>query len=57
MGRNLAAAAQPVRSGLTRHLTTARTQTTQASLGYRPVTYIPSHTPGHLAGRFVGGQR
>ncbi len=39
-GRDLAAAPQPDRSGLTRHLTTARTQTTEASPGYPPVTYI-----------------
>ena len=45
LGRNLATAAQPVRSGLTRHLTTVRTQTIQASTGYQPVTYIPVPHP------------
>ena len=40
LGKNLAAAAQPARSGLTRYLTTTRTQTIQARPGYRSVTYI-----------------
>ena len=41
LGRNLAAAAQPVRSSLTRHLTTTRTQTIQARPGYRPGVVSP----------------
>jgi hypothetical protein len=45
LGRNLAAAAQLVRSSLTRYLTTARTQTIQASTGYQPVTNIPDAHP------------
>ena len=39
LGRDLAAAAQPSRSGLTPHLTTARTQTIKVSPGYPRVTY------------------
>ncbi len=61
LGRNLAAAPQPDRSGLTRHLTTERTQTIEASPGYPPVTCIPVPHPGSglvlqnvVTGRYFG---